>query len=400
MTTRAPLAAIEIGTSKVCVLIGDLHEDDQLMIIGQGVSPSCGVRKGEVQDIDHVVSCLNEALEQAEEQADVSVGEAHVVISGDHIQAMTNRGTVPVRSEGGLVSEDEIEEVGDLARAVVLPPDRGMIHSITQRYLLDDQQVVLRPEGMEATRLTMDMLIIHCLRNRIKNLVRTLKDVNVEVLDIAFGGLMSAMSVLTPEQKQGGAVVIDLGGGTTDYLVYADMAIAHAGSLSVGGDHVTNDIAIGLGIPQVQAENLKKQSGSAVVSAPSGSPTVALQSDGGFAGKNIRLSDLQTIIHARMDETLGLVKDGILRAGLRPEMISGVILTGGGAHMDGITQLASDIFDRECQVGRPRNVSGLAVVTEGPQYAAPLGMLQYALRSGKRGRNAGLLDRLMRIFTN
>lgn len=394
-----PVAAIEIGTSKVCVLIGDLLEDDQIMIIGQGVSPSRGVRKGEVIDLNNVTSCLTHALEQAEEQADVSVSEAHVVISGDHIQSLTNRGSVPVRSEGGLVSGEEMDEVADLARAVSLPPDRGKLHTITQRYLLDDEQVVLRPEGMEAARLTMDMLIIHCLRNRVKNLVRTLKDVNVEVLDIAFGGLMSAMAVLSPEQKQGGAIVIDLGGGTTDFLVYSDLAIAHAGSLSVGGDHVTNDIAIGLGLPHALAEELKKASGSAIVRPSAGSQTVALPAEGGFQGKNVRLSDLQTIINARMDETLRLVKDSILGAGLRTETVSGVILTGGGAHMDGIVELASDIFDRECLIGRPRNVSGLAVVTEGPQYAAPLGMLQYALRSGKRSRDTGLLDWFRKFFT-
>ncbi|HNS81742.1 MAG TPA: cell division protein FtsA, partial [Kiritimatiellia bacterium] len=222
----SPIAAIEVGTSKVCVLVGDLLEDDQLMIVGQGVSPSRGVRKGQVTDLDNVTSCLNHALEQAEEQADVTVSEAYVVISGDHIQSMTNRGSVPVRSPGGLVAEEEVEDVGDLARAVALPTERAILHSIAQRYYLDDQHAVLRPEGMEAARLTLDMLIIHCLRNRIKNVVRTLKEVNVEVADIAFGGLMSGMAVLSPEQKQGGAIVIDLGGGTTDYLVYANMAIA------------------------------------------------------------------------------------------------------------------------------------------------------------------------------
>ncbi|HNR93727.1 MAG TPA: cell division protein FtsA [Kiritimatiellia bacterium] len=394
----SPIAAIEVGTSKVCVLVGDLLEDDQLMIVGQGVSPSRGVRKGQVTDLDNVTSCLNHALEQAEEQADVTVSEAYVVISGDHIQSMTNRGSVPVRSPGGLVAEEEVEDVGDLARAVALPTERAILHSIAQRYYLDDQHAVLRPEGMEAARLTLDMLIIHCLRNRIKNVVRTLKEVNVEVADIAFGGLMSGMAVLSPEQKQGGAIVIDLGGGTTDYLVYANMAIAAAGSLSVGGDHVTNDIALGLGLPHGQAEELKKNSGSAVVSPAAGSQTVALQPEGGFPGKNVRLSDIQTIINARMEETFELVRDSILRSGLRTEMVSGVILTGGGAHLEGAVQLASEIFNRECQIGRPRNVNGLAVVTEGPQYAAPLGMLQHAVRSRNRGRKSGILGALINLI--
>lgn len=380
-------------------LVGEAREDGQFMVTGVGECPSRGVRKGEIIDFDNALSCVGHVLKMAEEQSRVAIGEVHLVVTGGHVQCLVNRGNVPVLSPDGEIMDEDVDQAMQMARAVSLPPERAVLHTICQHFFVDDQEGVLNPEGMTGAKLAVDMLILHGLRNRVRNSVKVLKGAHVEVKDVAFSALCSALAVLTPEQKESGVVLIDLGGGTTDFLVYAGQAIACAGSLTIGGDHITNDIALGLQIPTAQAERLKKTHGSAVLNDMMEGQTVSLPSEGGFPGKFVRLGNLQKIINARVDEMLTMVRGEIEKYDVLSRIGAGVIITGGGTHLDGMDRLVSDTFDLPCNVGMPRNVSGVAVVTEGPDYAAPLGMIRYAFKTGKaQGAKHSALSLIKRVF--
>jgi cell division protein FtsA len=381
------------------VLVGEAREDGHLMVTGVGESPSRGVRKGEIIDFDNALSCVRSALDTAEEQSQVAIRQSHVVVSGAHIRSTVNRGSVPVLAQGGEITAEAIDNVMAVGRAVSLSEDREIIHTICQHFFVDDQKGVVNPEGMEGSKLSVDMLILHCIRNRVRNTVRVVKSAGVDVQDVAFGGLCSGLAVLTGEQKESGVLVIDLGGGTTDYLAYGGKAIACAGSLAVGGDHVTNDIALGLRIPMSQAERLKIDSGNAVPDPKARGQTIMLPAEGGFPERFVKLEDLQTIVHARMEETLSMVKEEMQQYELVPHLGAGVILTGGGAHMRNVKKLAEKVFDLPCTLGQPKGVSGLAVVTEGPDYAAPIGMVRYGFKTGGRAPQGGVLGRIVQAIT-
>ncbi|MBU0679059.1 MAG: cell division protein FtsA [Verrucomicrobia bacterium] len=379
-----PLVALEIGTSKVRALVGEAREDGHLMITGIGETPSRGVRKSEIIHYDFALSCVRSALEEAEEQSRVQIAEVHLLVSGGHIQPLINRGSVPVMDESGEITPEDIDHVMETARAVNLPPDRVSLHTITQHYYVDDQEGVLDPAGMEGSKLAVDMLILHGVRTRMRNGVRVVASAHCEVSDVAFGGLCSALAVLTPEQKENGVLVVDLGGGTTDFVAYADQAIATAGSLAVGGDHVTNDLALGLRVPTTQAEKLKIEHASAIMRMDTSRQGISLPPEGGFSGKTVKRHDVDLITSARVEEILHLVKAHVDQTGITRQLGAGIVLTGGGAKLMGIQDLSRRIFDLPCDIGRPKNVSGVAVATEGPEYAAPVGLMRYGFMTSRR----------------
>jgi cell division protein FtsA len=393
-----PLVALEIGTTKVRAMVAEARDDDHLMILGMGECASRGVRKGEIVDFDTALSCVRTALHAAEENSNVSIAQVFVPVSGGHIQGCVNRGSVPVAGAGREISVDDVDYVMEAARAVNLPPDREILHTICQQFYLDDQQGVINPIGMEGSRLSLDMLILFGVRARLRNLVRIARSVPVDVQDVAFGGLCAALAVLTPHEKDNGVLVIDLGGGTTDYVAYAGSCIADAGSLAVGGDHVTNDIARGLRIALGQAEQLKENSGRAIIDLASRGHRIELPADSGPQGRVVRMGDLHIIASLRMEEILSQVKAEVLRNDLLHRFGSGVVLTGGGAYMKDVAPLAEKVFGLPCQVGRPKDVSGLAMATEGPEYATPIGMLRYAVRTARREAAGPSIRSLIKNF--
>jgi len=394
--TVDPIVALEIGTSKVIALVGEIREDGHVMVTGMGEHPSTGVRKGEIIDLENAVVCVRSVLEMAEESGKVAIRQVHLAVSGGHIQNLVNRGTVPVLDKDGEITEEDVEQVMDVARAVNLSPDREILHTICQHFRIDDQERVIRPEGMEGAKLSLDMLVLHGVRSRLRNTVRVARSVPIDVQDVAFSGLCSALSVLTPEQKKSGLVVIDLGGGTTDYLAYAGDVVASAGALGVGGDHITNDIALSFNIPTFQAERLKRESGCAVVDASSVSQKVALPAEVGFPGCTVSLKALHTVINARVDEIFGMIKKRLEKDAILHHVGAGTVLTGGGAHLKRVSQLAEEMFDLPCSVGRPRNVSGLATASEGPEYAACSGLVQYGFKTQVGQRQASPLRNLLK----
>ena len=375
-----PVAALEIGTSKIIAMVGEMREDGTVMITGVGERPSIGVRKGEIIDLENATMCAKAALEAAEETSNVSLGQIYVTISGGHIRGLVNRGAVPVRDPEGLVSEDDVDEVMEVARAVSLPADRDIIHTICRHFCIDDQEEVIKPEGMVGANLSVDMLVLHGVRGLLRNTERVVEQIPMEVQDVVFGGLCSALSVLTIEQKTSGVVVIDLGGGTTDYMAYAGGVVACGGALGVGGDHVTNDIAMAFNIPMARAEKLKKEIGCATIPAVIEPPKISLPAEVGFPGRTINLRSMHTVINARVDEIFSMIKKRLAADNVLPMVGAGIVLTGGGAHLRGVTDLAESVFGMPCFVGSPRGVTGIAVATEGPQYAACCGLVQYGFR--------------------
>ena len=351
------------------------------MITGMGERPSVGVRKGEVIDLENAVACTRGALEQAEESSGVTIRQVHLAISGGHIQSIVNRGIAPVLDADGGITQEDIDQVMEVARALNLPPDREILHSICQHFCVDDQEHVIRPEGMAGAKLAVDMLILHGVRSLLRNSVKVVRSIPLDVQDVAFSGLCSALSVLTPEQKKSGALVIDMGAGTTGYLAYAGNVVAAAGALGVGGDHITNDIAIAFGVPLSQAETLKRESGSAVVSAVGAAQRVSVPPEVGFPGRTVSIGALDTVIHARVDETLGMIGKAMEKARLLHQFGAGVVVTGGGARLRGVCDLAESVLGLHATIGKPRNVSGLATATEGSEYAACSGLVQYGFKT-------------------
>ena len=377
----APIVALEIGTSKIMALVGELREDNHIVITGMGEHTSAGIRKGDMVDFEIARFCVKQALGAAEETAQVAIHQVHLALCGGNIQSLVNRGTIPITSANEGVTQDDVEQVTELARSVNLPADRQILHSIGQIFYVDGERVG-RPENFEGSTLALDMLILHAHSSHIRNTVRMLRnDLEMDVADTAFGGLCSALAVLTPEQKEGGVLVIDLGGGTTTFTAYAAGTFAAAGAYAIGGDHVTNDIALAFNIPRMQAELLKRERGSAISEDAGGPPRIDLPAEGGYPGRNISLPGLQTVIHLRMTEIFQLILREIERKGIVHQIGAGVVLTGGGAQMKGLSKLADRVFRMPCMIGRPIGYSGLAAATEKPECATAAGLLRYAFKN-------------------
>jgi len=375
-----PVVGLEIGTSKVVALVGEMREDGHLMITGMGQRESMGVRKGEIVDLTHVRTLARSVLEQAEENASITLREVNLAVSGGHIQSLVSRGVAPILDRTAGITDEDVDQVMDVARAVNLPPDRDVIHTLCRHFRIDDQESVIDPVGMDGAKLELDMLALHGVRSRIQNVIRAVESIGFEKGEVAFGGLCSALSALTEEQKKAGVLLLDMGGGTTDYVAYCDGVTAEAGSIAVGGEHVTNDIALAFNIPMLRAERLKCEQGSAHIEPAHAARRISLPAEVGFNPRTLSLNALQTVIHARCDELLGLVRARLDRQRLLPLIGACIVLTGGGAHLKGLDKLAEKVFGLPCRIGMPHNVSGVAVVTEGPEYAACIGLIQYAYK--------------------
>ena len=388
---NAPMVALEIGTTKVRVVVAEPRDDDTLAVIGIGECASSGVRKSEIVHLENAVTCVRSAIHNAEESSNVGIRQAYLLVSGGHIQCKINRGSIPL-VDGGAITQEDIEHVSATARAVSLSNEREVLHTISQSFFIDEQHGVMNPLGMEGTKLAVDMLILHGVRNRLRNVIKVAREIPLDVPDVAFSGLCAALAVLSPEEKQNGAVVIDLGGGSTNFVAYAGSTIAAAGSFGVGGDHITNDLARGLRLRLAQAEQLKEDAGSAVIDRAARAKKIEIAAESaGASARFVRLGDVHLISSSRIEEIFQLVKAALDQQDLLHHLGAGVILTGGGAYLREVQTLASSVFGLPCALGRPRDISGLATAASGPEYASPLGLLRYVQRTvrredGRKGR--------------
>jgi len=378
MASNDLMIGLEIGTSKICVVVGEARLDGTTKILGVGQAPSRGVRKGEVVDFETAMKCVLEALSDAETKSDVMIKGVYVGVTGAHIQSFNNRGCVMLPDDHDEIDEQDIEDVKINAREVSIPAQNAFLHSIIQHYHVDGQDGVLNPVGMLGHKLEADFHIIHGVRTRIQNTIRCVKELPLEVEDVVFNPLASAQVVLTQQQKNMGALVIDMGGGTADYILYVDGAVKQSGSLGIGGDHITNDISMGLRIPMARAEKLKIDEGSVILGNCLPGETVVLKDDSGFAGKEVERETLNTIIHLRVRETLELLRRTLEEESFINFIGEGIFITGGCSLIRGIDNLAEETFEIPARIAHAQTMSGLTSAFQNPQFSTAIGLIKYA----------------------
>ncbi len=378
MSREQFFVGLEIGTTKICVVVAEGLPDGSIHILGVGETPSRGVRKGEIIDFASVTECIRESIIDAEEKSNVEIRSVWVAISGSHLQSFNNRGSLILSDDHDTIDEEDLRLVEMSAKEVTLPSSNAFLHTIIQNYHVDGNKNVINPEGMMASRLEADYHIVHGVKNRIQNTLRCLETLKIDVEDVVMNSLASAQVVLTQQQKDLGALVIDIGGGTTDFLVYLDGSIRHSGVLALGGDHITNDISIGLRLPIVRAEILKIEEGCTLPPERSQGGKINLKNDPGFSGCEIDRRALDTIIHARVNELLQLLRREVERGCHLDLLGSGIMLTGGCARLRGIKKLTEEVFGLPVQVTSTRNVSGPTSTFENPQFSTAIGLTKYA----------------------
>lgn len=377
MAREELFVGLEIGTTKICVVVSEGLPDGSIHILGVGETPSRGVRKGEIIDFASVTECIREAIIDAEEKSNVEIRSVWVALSGAHLQSFNNRGTWIIPEHRDVINEEDLRMVEINAKEVTLPATNTFLHTIIQNYHVDGNRNVIDPEGMSASRLEADFHIVHGVKTRIQNTLRCLESLKLDVEDIVMNSLASAQVVLTQQQKDLGALVIDIGGGTTDFLVYIDGAVRHSGVLALGGDHITNDISIGLRLPIVRAELLKVEEGSALLTS-SVSGKITLKNDPGFSGCDIDRRVLTTVIHARVQELFQLLRREVERGCHLDLLGAGLMLTGGSSRLRGIQTIAEEVFKLPVQAPSARNISGLTSTFENPEFATAIGLTKYA----------------------
>jgi cell division protein FtsA len=396
-------AVLEIGTSTVRVMVGEVRDDGEVSVIGIGETESRGIRKGEIINRDDAISSVRKAIKAAEENRRKSIHSVLLVTSGGQAEAKKSIGihklVDPNENQLSEVTEEDVAEVVEIARKVSLPENRIKLHTLQQYFQVDDTMNVTNPIGMASEELRVDMLTVHGKRSAVDNFRKIVDDAPIECSDAVFSGLCSAMAVVTDEQKKAGVLVVDIGGGTTDFTLYHDGFIQAAGSFAVGGDHVTNDISVGLQIPSSQAEMIKIKEGSALTNLMERDHNISIPAASqGFGGKMVRAVTLNTIINARMDEIFSLVKDQIDRQCSNVPLSAGVLLTGGGAFLNGVRDLGQKIFNVPCMHGKPYDVHGLPSTKDGPLYACHVGAIRYAASLRRTVEKTPLSKTLMKLF--
>jgi len=392
------VVGLEIGTSKICVVVGEQNAEGAVNIIGLGQSPSNGVRKGEICDSEKVESELRTAISEAEQMADVEIRSVYLGVTGSHIRGFNNRGKHPVVSADREISADDVQDVIKNAKAINLPAENTVVHAVRQHFCVDGQDGVTNPVGLLGARLEVDMHVIHGHANRLQNAIRLVRATQLEVNEIVFNGIASSLALLSSEQKELGALVIDIGGGTTEYVVYLDGVIRFSGVLAVGGDHVSNDLGHGLKVPLSRAEKLKRDYGSALVTEEAKGQTISLQNELGLTLKNVNLEHLQRIMSLRLEELFEVIGQELERAGLTDYLRAGVFLTGGGSRVPGIDKLAERVFQMNVTHGHAATVGGITTALDQPEFATGIGLVKYgSLKNRQRAPKATLASGLKSV---
>ncbi len=375
------IVGLDIGTTKICAIIAEQMEDGTLDIIGIGTTPSKGLRKGVVINIDVTVDSIKRALEEAELMAGVDVHSAFVGIAGGHIKGINSRGVIAVSGKSREITQKDIDRVIDAAKAVALPVDREVIHVLPQEFIVDGQDGIREPLGMTGVRLEAEVHIVTGAVTSAQNIIKCCNRAGLEVQDIVLQQLASSLSTLTADEKELGVVLIDIGGGTSDIAVFVDGGIWHTAVLAVGGDHVTNDISIGLRAPAHEAEEIKKKHGCALPALIERDEDIEVGGMGGRRPRTISRQMLCEIIRPRLEEVLSLVDREVRRAGFGETVPAGMVVTGGSSILPGVPELAEEMLNVPVRRGIPSGVAGLVDVVASPIYATAVGLVQYGLQN-------------------
>ncbi len=369
---------LEIGTSKVCAVVGDLRPDGSIKIMGVGTAPSRGIRKGEIIDFEAAQVSLQDALVRAEDRSDVMIKKVYLAITGPHIKGQNSPGDINIAASKSEITEEDLEEVKEKACDISIPQENISIHRLVRHYILDGQEKVANPLGMLANRLDAEFHIIHGIRTRVQNAIRCLREFPLEVEDVVFSPYAAAQHCLTPEARQQGCLLLDIGGGTTDYVLYDDGAIYHSGSIGIGGDQITSDISIVMKIPQARAERLKTEHGSCQLLPEHQQETIQVEGDGTFDDRSIDRGMLIEVIRSRLEETFQMLKKRLRVGGALSRVSGGIYLCGGTSLLHGIDQLAEEVFELPVRRGNFSPMNGLNSNFERPQFATPIGLIRWA----------------------
>jgi cell division protein FtsA len=403
------LVGLDIGTSKVAAIVGEMMDDGSLGIIGIGVAESKGIRRGAVVNLEAAVDSIKHAVEEAELMAGVEVDNVHIAISGPHIKGFNSRGVIAVAGKNREITRDDVRRAIDAAKAVALPSGREILHVLPQDFVVDDQDGIGAPVGMTGARLEVNVHIVTGGTTATHNVVACVNRAGISVVDTVIAQLAASEAVLTPDEKELGVALVDIGGGTTDLAIFERGSLWHTGVIGIGGDHFTNDIAVGLRTPIPDAEKLKRKCGCALSSIVDEDETMEVASVGGRKPRLMARRVLSEILQPRAEEICHQVWDEIRRAGYEKSLNSGIVLTGGGAILEGLPELAEQIFDLPIRRGLPVGVGGLADHVNNPEFGTAVGLVLYAQRNhvsemgrmvgaGAFGRVAGRLRGLFKEF--
>jgi len=390
MSKGETIVGLDIGTTKICAIIGEMDED-RMEIIGVGTAPSHGLKKGVVVNIDSTIKSVENAISEAELMAGVEVSSVYAGIAGSHIKGINSHGVIAI-SRGREVTSADMERVIDAAKAVSIPLDREIIHVLPQQFIIDGQDGIKEPIGMSGTRLEVEIHIVTGAVTSAQNIVKCVNRSGLEVDDLVLEPLAASYAVLTEDEKDLGVVLVDIGGGTTDIGIFIDGSIWHTSVLSIGGDNVTKDISVGLRTPVVDAEKIKINYGCATPSLVKDDEMIEIPSVGERRSKTLPRQVLSEIIEPRMEEIFSLINQEIRMTGYENIIASGIVLTGGAAMLKGSAELAEKIFDLPVRIGVPKGVAGLVDVINSPVYATGVGLVLYGMKNrldGKKTRSVG-----------
>lgn len=372
------VVGLDIGTTKICAIVGAITEEG-LDVVGIGTSPSRGLRKGVVINIESTVNAIRKALQEAELMAGCEIKSVFAGIAGGHIKGLNSQGVIAIKNRE--VTNEDVRRVIDAAKALAIPMDREVIHILPQEFIIDDQDGIKEPLGMSGVRLEARVHIVTGAVASAQNIIKSCNKAGVDVGDIVLEQLASSEAVLTPDEKDLGVALIDIGGGTTDIAIFIDGAIKHTSVLSLGGNHLTNDIAVGLRTPTVEAEKIKQISGCCLSSMVGKDETIEVPSVGGREPRILSRQLLAEILEPRVEEIFTLVNREIVKSGYEDLIASGVVLTGGSAILPGMPELAEQIFDLPVRRGKPIGIGGLIDVVNSPVYATGVGLVKYGSRN-------------------
>ncbi len=372
------IVGLDIGTTKICAIVGSVSEEG-IDIVGIGTSPSRGLRKGVVINIDSTVASIRKAVEEAELMAGCEIKSVYAGIAGGHIKGFNSQGIIAIKNRE--VSPDDVKRVIEAAKAIAIPMDREVIHILPQEFIIDDQDGIREPLGMSGVRLEAKVHIVTGAVASAQNIIKSCNRAGLDVADIVLEQLASAEAVLTPDEKELGVALVDIGGGTTDIAIFVDGAIKHTSVLSLGGNHLTNDIAVGLRTPMAEAEKIKKKYGCCMSALVGKDETIEVPSVGGRKPRILSRRLLAEILEPRVEEIFMLVNREIVKSGYEDMVASGVVLTGGTTILEGMPEMAEQVFDLPVRRGDPTNIGGLVDVVNSPVYATGVGLVVYGSKN-------------------
>ncbi len=403
-TDKDVIVGLDIGTSKVVALVGEITPDGSIEVIGLGSQPSRGLKKGVVVNIESTVQSIQRAIEEAELMADCEINAVYAGIAGSHVRSLNSHGVVAIRDRE--VTHGDVEHVIDAAKAVAIPADQRILHVLPQEFIIDGQEGIRDPIGMSGVRLEAKVHIVTGADSAAQNIIKCVQRCGLVVEDVVLEQLASSFAVLTDDEKELGVCLVDVGGGTTDIAVFSNGAIRHTAVIPIAGDQVTNDIAVSMRTPTQYAEDIKIRYACALSQLANPDESIEVPSVGDRPARRLARQTLAEIVEPRYEELFNLIREELRRSGFEEVIAAGIVLTGGSARMEGAIELAEEIFHVPVRLGLPGQVKGLSDVVRNPIYSTAVGLLLYARENSApasraaalTGNVAGVLDRMKSWF--